>query len=97
MSHTAQVESTPTTAQTSRPIRPANPGRPVIEVSGLRVTYPGSTTPAVAGGGLSLGVGAGGIFGFVGPNGAAKTPPQRVLPRQFRGFAGTVRVLDRDL
>jgi fluoroquinolone transport system ATP-binding protein len=95
MSHTAQVESTPTTAQTSRPIRPANPGRPVIEVNGLRVTYPGSTTPAVNG--VSFGVAAGEIFGFLGPNGAGKSTTQRVLTRQLRSFAGTVRVLDRDL
>jgi fluoroquinolone transport system ATP-binding protein len=95
MSHTAQVEPTPTTAQTSRPIRPANPGRPVIEVNGLRVTYPGSTTPVVNG--VSFGVAAGEIFGFLGPNGAGKSTTQRVLTRQLRSFAGTVRVLDRDL
>ena len=95
MSHTTQVESTPTTAQTSRPIRPANPGRPVIEVNGLRVTYTGSTMPAVDG--VSFDVAAGEIFGFLGPNGAGKSTTQRVLTRQLRTFGGTVRVLDRDL
>jgi fluoroquinolone transport system ATP-binding protein len=95
MSHTAQVESTPNTAQTSRPIGPANPGRPIIEVNGLRVTYPGSTTPAVNG--VSFHVAAGEIFGFLGPNGAGKSTTQRVLTRQLRTFGGIVRVLDRDL
>jgi fluoroquinolone transport system ATP-binding protein len=95
MSHTAQVEPTPTPAARVYPSGPANPGRPVIEVAGLRVTYPGSTTPAVDG--VSFGVAAGEIFGFLGPNGAGKSTTQRVLTRQLRSFTGTVRVLDRDL
>jgi ABC-type glutathione transport system ATPase component len=70
VSHTTQVEPTPA-AQTSQPIRPANPGQPVIEVSDLRVTYRGSTTPAVDG--VSFYVAAGEIFGFLGPNGAGRS------------------------
>lgn len=95
MSHTAQGESKPTHAAGTYPIGPANPGRPVIKVSGLRVTYRGSTMPAVDG--VSFGVAAGEIFGFLGPNGAGKSTTQRVLTRQIRTFGGTVRVLDRDL
>jgi fluoroquinolone transport system ATP-binding protein len=94
MSHTTQVEPTPA-AQTPQPLRPANPGQRVVEVADLRVTYRGSTTPAVDG--VSFGVAAGEIFGFLGPNGAGKSTTQRVLTRQLRSFAGTVRVLDRDL
>jgi ABC-type glutathione transport system ATPase component len=67
MSHTTQVEPTPA-APTSQPIGPANPGQPVIEVSDLRVTYRGSTTPAVDR--VSFGVAAGEVFGFLGPSGA---------------------------
>ena len=93
MSHTTRVEPTP--AITAQPIGPANPRQPVIEVSDLGVTYRGSTTPAVDG--VSFGVAAGEIFGFLGPNGAGKSTTQRVLTRQLRTFAGTVRVLDRDL
>jgi hypothetical protein len=79
MSHTAQVESEPTPAARTYPIGPANPGRPVIEVSGLRVTYRGSTIPAVDG--VSFGVAAGEIFGFLGPNGAGKEHhPARAHP-----------------
>jgi fluoroquinolone transport system ATP-binding protein len=96
MSHTTRVEPTPaTTTQTARPIGPVNPRQPVIEVSDLRVTYRGSTTAAVDG--VSFGVAAGEIFGFLGPNGAGKSTTQRVLTRQLRTFAGTVRVLDHDL
>src|SRR5829696_5149470 len=86
MSHAAQVESTPTPAARTFPIGPANPGRPVIEVNGLRVTYPGSTMPAVDG--VSFDVAAGEIFGFLGPNGAGKSTTQRVLTRQLRTFGG---------
>jgi fluoroquinolone transport system ATP-binding protein len=96
MSHTMHVEPTPAPAvQTSQPIRPGDPRPPVIEVTDLRVTYRGSTTPAVDG--VSFGVAAGEIFGFLGPNGAGKSTTQRVLTRQIRTFGGTVRVLDRDL
>jgi fluoroquinolone transport system ATP-binding protein len=94
MSHTTQAEPTPAAA-TPQPLRPANPGRRVVEVADLRVTYRGSTTPAVDG--VSFGVAAGEILGFLGPNGAGKSTTQRVLTRQLRAYAGTVRVLDRDL
>ena len=70
MSHTTQVEPTPA-AQISQPIGPANPGQSVIEVSDLRVTYRGSTTRAVDG--VSFGVAAGEVFGFLGPNGAGRS------------------------
>jgi ABC-type multidrug transport system ATPase subunit len=43
----------------------------VIEVTDLRVTYRGSTTPAVDG--VSFYVAAGEIFGFLGPNGAGRS------------------------
>ena len=94
MSHTAQVESTPTTARTS-PIRPANPGRPVIEVNGLRVTYPGSTTPAVDG--VSFAVAAGEIFGFLGPNGAGKTTTLKLLMGLMYPTSGSARILGREI
>jgi ABC-type uncharacterized transport system ATPase subunit len=72
MSHTTHVEPTAATAaQTAQPLRPANPGQPVVEVADLRLTYRGSTTPAVDG--VSFGVAAGEVFGFLGPNAAGRS------------------------
>ncbi|HKA97587.1 MAG TPA: ABC transporter ATP-binding protein [Streptosporangiaceae bacterium] len=97
MARTTQTQPTPTAvaAGPQRPTRPAGPGQPAIEVTGLRVTYRGSATPAVDG--VSFRVAAGEIFGFLGPNGAGKSTTQRVLTRQIRTFTGTVRVLGRDI
>src|SRR5215475_6761812 len=97
MARTTQTQPTPTAvaAGPQRPTRPADPGHPIIEVGGLRVTYRGSATPAVDG--VSFRVAAGEIFGFLGPNGAGKSTTQRVLTRQIRTFTGTVRVLGRDI
>ncbi|HZD67534.1 MAG TPA: ABC transporter ATP-binding protein [Actinomycetes bacterium] len=95
MSRTTHVQPTPTTAGRPAPLRPASPGQPVIEVTDLHVTYHGSPTPAVDG--VSFRVAAGEIFGFLGPNGAGKSTTQRVLTRQIRTFAGSVRVLGREV
>src|SRR5215468_10646250 len=87
MARTTPAQPTPTAvaAGPQRPTRPTGPDRPVIEVTGLRVTYRGSATPAVDG--VSFSVAAGEIFGFLGPNGAGKSTTQRVLTRQIRTFA----------
>jgi len=97
MARTTRPQPAPATTAAGRaqPGEPANPGRPVIEVTGLRVTYRGSSTPAVDG--VSFRVTAGEIFGFLGPNGAGKSTTQRVLTRQIRSFAGTVRILGREI
>src|SRR5262249_30384136 len=97
MARTTQTQPPPTAvaAGPQRPTRPAGPGQPAIEVTGLRVTYRGSATPAVDG--VSFRVAAGEIFGFLGPNGAGKSTTQRVLTRQRRTFTGTVRVLGPDI
>jgi ABC-2 type transport system ATP-binding protein len=54
---------------------------PVVEVSSLRVEYPGSHGGSirVALDGVSFCVGAGEVFGFLGPNGAGKTTTMKVL------------------
>jgi CubicO group peptidase (beta-lactamase class C family) len=48
MARTTQAQLTPTTvaADRSQPSRPAGPHSPSIELTGLRVTYRGSATPA---------------------------------------------------
>jgi hypothetical protein len=48
MARTTQAQLTPTTiaADRAQPSRPAGPHSPSIELTGLRVTYRGSATPA---------------------------------------------------
>jgi len=67
----------------------------VIRVENLTYTYPGASSPAVAG--TSFSVCPGEIFGLLGPSGAGKSTTQRVLTRQNRRFLGTVEVLSKPL
>lgn len=70
---------------------------PVIEISGLRKDYRrlrGGKTVALAG--LDLQVEAGGVFGFLGPNGSGKTTTIRCLLGLARPTAGTCRVFGVD-
>jgi fluoroquinolone transport system ATP-binding protein len=67
----------------------------VVDVSGLRVRYPGAQVDAVAG--IDVSVHAGEVFGFLGPNGAGKSTTQRVLTGQLRDYHGRVEVLGRPL
>ncbi|MDP9067363.1 MAG: ABC transporter ATP-binding protein [Actinomycetota bacterium] len=69
----------------------------VIEIEGLRKEYRrlrGGRTLAVDG--LDLAVGAGGVFGFLGPNGSGKTTTIRCLLALGRPTEGTCRVFGRD-
>jgi len=68
----------------------------VIEIEGLRKEYRRRwrrTSVAVAG--LDLAVPAGGVFGFLGPNGSGKTTTIRCLLGLVRPTGGQVRVLGR--
>jgi fluoroquinolone transport system ATP-binding protein len=67
----------------------------LIDVSGLRYTYPGTDIEVLRG--LTFHVQAGEIFGFLGPSGAGKSTTQKILTGILRGHAGTVRVFGRDL
>jgi ABC-2 type transport system ATP-binding protein len=65
----------------------------VIEIEGLRKEYRrfrGGTTVAVDG--LHLEVPAGGVFGFLGPNGSGKTTTIRCLLGLVRPSAGSMRL-----
>src|ERR1700740_2128264 len=64
----------------------------VIEVTGLRKSF--GPTEALAG--LDLGVAAGEVHGFLGPNGSGKTTTIRVLLGLLRADGGTARLLGGD-
>ena len=69
----------------------------VIEVRGLKKDYRrlrGGTTRAVDG--LDLTVEAGGVFGFLGPNGSGKTTTFRCLLGLAKPTAGSCRILGAD-
>lgn len=67
----------------------------MIDVAGLVYRYPRAAAPAVDG--LTFRAGRGEIFGFLGPSGAGKSTTQKILIGLLRDFAGSVRVLDRDV
>ncbi|MGH9152268.1 MAG: ABC transporter ATP-binding protein [Acidimicrobiales bacterium] len=71
-------------------------GTNVIEIEGLRKEYRrvrGGRSAALQG--LDLAVPAGGVFGFLGPNGSGKTTTIRCLLGLVRPTAGRVAVLGR--
>ena len=67
----------------------------MIRVKNLTYTYPGAAEPAVRG--IDFEIRSGEIFGFLGPSGAGKSTTQKILIGLLKGYAGEVRVLDRDL
>ena len=66
----------------------------MIEVKSLSYRYDDAETPAVDG--VDFAVQRGEIFGFLGPNGAGKSTTQKILIGLLDGYAGRVRVLERD-
>lgn len=69
----------------------------IIEVKGLHKTYRrlrGGTTVAVAG--LDLTVEAGGVYGFLGPNGSGKTTTIRCLLGLAKPTSGSCTILGED-
>ncbi len=67
----------------------------MLDVRDLTFTYPSSDKPAI--GGISFGVEAGEIFGFLGPSGAGKSTTQKILIGLLKGYQGGVRVMGKDL
>ncbi|MDQ3980572.1 MAG: ATP-binding cassette domain-containing protein [Actinomycetota bacterium] len=68
-----------------------------IELAGVRKEYRRARgRPVVALSGLDLEVPAGGVFGFLGPNGSGKTTTIRCLLGLARPSAGSCRVLGAD-
>ena len=67
----------------------------VIEIEGLRKEYRRRKGPTVAVDGLDLAVPAGGVFGFLGPNGSGKTTTIRCVLGLARPTKGSIRLLGR--
>ncbi|WP_342447157.1 ATP-binding cassette domain-containing protein [Ornithinimicrobium sp. CNJ-824] len=63
-----------------------------VVTRGLRKTYPGVRGRRVAVQGLDLDVPAGGVHGFLGPNGSGKTTTIRMLLGLARADSGTMHV-----
>ena len=67
----------------------------IVDVTDLRVRYPGAGRDAV--GGVSFAVEEGEIFGFLGPSGAGKSTTQKVLTGVLKGFDGVALVAGHDV
>jgi len=67
----------------------------MIEVSGLKFTYPGKKEQTLKG--LDFAIGHGEIFGFLGPSGAGKSTTQKILIGILKRYEGQVRVMEREL
>jgi ABC-2 type transport system ATP-binding protein len=74
-------------------------GESVVEVAGLRKTFRGigrgGVSRRVAVDGLDMAVPAGGVHGFLGPNGSGKTTTIRMLLGLVHADAGQLRMLGR--
>ena len=66
----------------------------VIEVAGLRKTYPDGTEAVK---GIDFRVARGEFFGFLGPNGAGKSTTIKILITLLARSGGAARVLGRDV
>jgi ABC-type glutathione transport system ATPase component len=68
-----------------------------IEATGLEKTYRGQAGDVEAVRGVDLTVGAGQVFGFLGPNGAGESTTVRMLTTLMTITAGTARVAGTDI
>lgn len=67
----------------------------MIDVTNLSFTYPGNAHETLTN--ISFSINEGEIFGFLGPSGAGKSTTQKVLIGILKGYAGSVRVMGREL
>src|SRR5690242_18895956 len=68
-----------------------------IEFENVRVQYRTRQGPVEALAGLDLSVPEGGVFGFLGANGAGKTTAIRALVGLLRGAQGRMHMLGADI
>jgi ABC-2 type transport system ATP-binding protein len=74
---------------TATPISAAKHPRAVVEVQGLRKTFPGGVEAVK---GIDFDVGEGEVFGLLGPNGAGKSTTVGMLTTTIRPTGGSARV-----
>lgn len=67
----------------------------MIEAEGLRFTYPGGRQETLRG--MDFTARPGEIFGFLGPSGAGKSTAQKILTGILKGYAGSAKVLGREV
>src|SRR5436190_11905071 len=79
---------------TSTPISAAKHARAVIEVRGLRKTFPGGVEAVK---GIDFDVGDGEVFGLLGPNGAGKSTTVGMLTTTIRPTGGSARIVGYDV
>jgi len=72
-------------------------GEPAISTRGLRKVYRTRRGVQVAVEGLDLDVPAGGVHGFLGPNGSGKTTSIRMLLGLVRADAGSMRIFGQQV
>jgi len=90
----ASGPSSESTAPADRPVG-TDEAEPIVAVSDLEYTYPGTDESAVQN--VSFTVEAGDIFGFLGPSGAGKSTTQNVLTGLLTDYEGSVRVFGREV
>lgn len=62
----------------------------MIEVNGLRYSYPSQKEEVIKG--ISFSISSGQIFGFLGPSGAGKSTTQKILTGLLRNYSGELIV-----
>lgn len=67
----------------------------MIQVKRLEYAYPGAAEKTLQG--LDFAIGRGEIFGFLGPSGAGKSTTQKILIGALKDYAGSAKVLGREL
>ena len=73
------------------------PADPAVRIRGLRKTYRSLRRRQVAVAGLDMDVPAGGVHGFLGPNGSGKTTSLRMLLGLARADAGTMEIFGEEV
>ncbi len=67
----------------------------MIQVEALHFTYSGGKQEVLRG--MDFTAAPGEIFGFLGPSGAGKSTAQKILTGILKGYAGSVKVLGREV
>jgi len=67
----------------------------VIEVKGLRFSYPRDKKPTLKG--IDFTIKKGEIFGFLGPSGAGKSTTQKILIGILKDYDGSVKVMGKEI